>query len=85
MNRILMGIAMGGPMFVGAQALPDSGRDGVSKHQTIVQIVDCVKKRVASRTVSYSEAIKACKEEAKGQAAASPPATLLASGADSKP
>jgi hypothetical protein len=68
MNRILAGIAMGGPMFVAAYALADDLEPGkLSRHQAIEQIVDCVKKRVALRTVSYGEAIKACKEEAKDQ------------------
>jgi hypothetical protein len=85
MNRILVGIAMGGPIFVGSHAhAEDAGPEKMSKHQTIVQVVDCVKKRVALRTVSYSEAIKACKEEVKDQSA--PPSDpLLASGAQAKP
>jgi hypothetical protein len=85
MNRILMGIAVGGPMFMSAYALADGEQAGAARHQTMVQIIDCVKKRVASRTATYSEAIKACKEEAGGQAAVSRSEAVLALGVRPKP
>jgi hypothetical protein len=85
MNRILASIAMGGPIFVGAYALADDASPGkVSRQQAIVQIVDCVKKRVALRTVSYSDAIKACKEEVRDQSGPPAPDLLLAAGEHAK-
>jgi hypothetical protein len=84
MNRIVMGIAMAGPMVLSTYAPADEQRAVVGKHQMLVQLVDCVKKRVASRTASYGEAIKACREEVREQAAGSPPETLLASGVHTK-
>jgi hypothetical protein len=86
MNRILRGIAFGGSIVIGAQALADDpGQSRITKHQMIVRMVDCVKKRVATNnTVSYREAIKTCKDQVKGQTAISPPDPLLALGTEAK-
>jgi hypothetical protein len=86
MNQVLTGIAIGGTLFVGAQSLADdSGQAKITSQQMIVQILDCVKKRVATRTVSYHEAVKTCKDQVRDQGAAAPPERLLASGAPDKP
>jgi hypothetical protein len=86
MNQVLTGIAIGGTLFVGANSLADdSGQSQITRQQMAVQILDCVKKRVATRTVSYHEAIKACKEQVRDPGATPPPERLLASGAPDKP
>jgi hypothetical protein len=54
------------------------------KRQALEQMIDCVKKRVATRTVSYRDAIRACRDAANkedGDSATS----LIASDARAKP
>jgi hypothetical protein len=86
MNQVLTGIAIGGTIFIGAHSLADETRQStIARQQMVVQILDCVKKRVATRTVSYHEAIKACKDEVRDPGATTPPERLLASGTPDKP
>ena len=64
MNRLLTVMAATGAMFVGAQALAADSINPptMSKRQMIVQIVGCMKKRMAAdRSSSYNAAMKACK------------------------
>jgi len=66
MNRVVPIIAFTSVMFVGTQALAvDSSRQStMSKRQMIVQIVDCMKKRMsADKSHSYNEAMKTCKDQ----------------------
>jgi hypothetical protein len=68
MNRLLTVIATTGVIFIGAQALAiDSMHQStMSKRQMIVQIVGCMKKRMAAnKSSSYNEAMKACKNQNK--------------------
>ena len=66
MNRLLTVIAGTGVIFVGTQALAVDpiNQSTMSKRQMIVQIVGCMKKRMAAdRSSSYNAAMKACKGE----------------------
>ena len=88
MNRVLVVIAMAGAVFWGAQALAvDSIRQPtMSKRQMVVQIVGCMKKRMStSKTISYNETAKACKEQINKQSDNSISGTLVASDTPGKP
>lgn len=66
MNRVVPIIALTSVMFVGAQAhaVDSTSQSTMSKRQMIVQIVDCMKKRMsADKSHSYNEAMKACKDQ----------------------
>ena len=66
MNRVVPIIAFTSVMFVGAQAraVDSTSQSTMSKRQMIVQIVDCMKKRMsADKSHSYNEAMKACKDQ----------------------
>jgi len=66
MKRVLTTITAAGVMLLGVQALA-ADPPGHSKN-TKRQMVGCVIKRMsASRTVSYNEATKACREQFKPQ------------------
>jgi hypothetical protein len=78
MNRVLMLIATAGVMLVGTQAIAidPAGHSRSSRRQ----VMDCMTKRMsANKTVSYNEAIKACKDQMKTQS------DNLASNAPIKP
>ena len=65
MNRVVPIVALTGVMFVGAQAqaVDSTSQSTTSKRQMIVQIVDCMKKRMsADKSRSYNEAMKVCKD-----------------------
>lgn len=47
-----------------ALAANPAQRSFASRRQAVEQMIDCVKKRVATRTVSYRDAIRACKDAA---------------------
>jgi hypothetical protein len=66
MNRVVPIIALTSVMFVGAQAhaVDSTSQSTMSKRQMIVQIVDCMKKRMsADKSHSYNEAMKGCKDQ----------------------
>ena len=66
MNRVVPIIALTGVMFAGAQAhaVDSTSQSTTSKRQMIVQIVDCMKKRMsADKSRSYNEAMKVCKDQ----------------------
>jgi hypothetical protein len=83
---IATGVAIGGITCVFSLALAADPTQGsfASKRQAVEQMIDCVKKRVATRTVSYRDAIRACKDSAnKEDEDASK--SLIASDARAKP
>jgi hypothetical protein len=87
MNRVLTAIAMTG-LLVGARALAvDSiGQSTMSKRQLIAQMVGCMRKQMsANNTISYNEAMKACKDQISKQSDNSASRTLVASDALAKP
>jgi len=80
MNRILTGIAIGGAAFFGAQALAgDAPGQSTSKRQMVKEVITCVKGRMSSsRTISYNEAFKSCREQVRNPSAIGSSDTLVA-------
>jgi hypothetical protein len=88
MNRLLTVIATTGVIFVGAQALAIDSihQSTMSKRQMIVQIVGCMKKRMAAnRSSSYNEAMKACKDQINKEGDSLTSGALVASDTPAKP
>jgi hypothetical protein len=88
MNRLLTVIAATGVIFAGAQALAaDSVRQStMNKRQMIVQIVGCMKKRMAAnKSSSYNEAMKACKDQINKEGDTLASGALVASDTPAKP
>jgi hypothetical protein len=88
MNRLLTIVAATGVIFAGAQALAaDSVRQStMSKRQVIVQIVGCMKKRMAAnKSSSYNEAMKACKDQINKEGDTLASGALVASDTPAKP
>jgi hypothetical protein len=88
MNRLLTVIAATGVIFTSAQALAvDSVRQStMSKRQMIVQIVGCMKKRMAAdKGSSYNEAMKACKHQINKESDNLESGALVASDTPAKP
>lgn len=67
MNRRVTAIAMAGLLLVAVRAVAiDSGQPALTKHQMLTQVIGCMKKRMAaSRTISYNDAAKVCKDQVK--------------------
>jgi hypothetical protein len=87
MNRIFSVIAITGAMFVGAQALAvDSGsQSSMIKRQLIAQTVGCMRKQMSTNnTISYNEAMRACKDQIAKQSDNSASRTLVASDTPAK-
>jgi hypothetical protein len=88
MNRALTITAMAGAIFVSGQAFPvdSTGQPAMGRRQMAVQIVGCMKKRMAAdKLISYNEAAKACKGQISKRSANSPPGTLVASDTPATP
>jgi hypothetical protein len=88
MNRVLPMIAMTGTIFAGEHvfAVDSTSQPTMSKRHMVVQIVDCMKKRMsADKTISYNAAAKACKDQISKQTDNSPSGTLVASDTPTKP
>jgi hypothetical protein len=87
MNHVLTAIAMTG-LLIGAQALAvdSTGQPTMSKRQLIAQMVGCMRKQMsANNTISYNEAMKACKDQISKQTDNSASRTLVASDTQTKP
>ncbi|MGC2031818.1 MAG: hypothetical protein WA642_17495 [Steroidobacteraceae bacterium] len=84
MRCIATGVVIGGVTCIISLALAadPTQRSFAGKRQTVEQMIDCVKKRVATRTVSYRDAIRACRDAANNDDAAN---SLMASDARAKP
>ena len=88
MNRLVTAISMTGVIFAGTQAraVDSASQPKTNKHQTIVQIVGCMKKRMsADRSSSYNAAMKACKEQINKESDNLPSGALVASDTPAKP
>jgi hypothetical protein len=90
MNGVLTVIALTCVMLVGAQALAADSvtvtQSTMSKRQLIAQMVGCVRKQMAaSKTISYNEAMKVCKDQLNSQSDGSGSRTLVASHIPAKP
>jgi hypothetical protein len=87
-TRVLTMIAMGIVMLTGAQAVAVDAvsQPTLKKRQMIVQVVNCMKKRMSvDREISYNAASKVCKEQVNNQSNNSVPAALVASTSPAKP
>jgi hypothetical protein len=85
LNRMVMVIAVAGLLLLAAQAssAADTGQPALSRRQMLTQIIGCMKKRMsASRTISYNEAAKACKEQPRQSDS---PGPLVAADTPAKP
>jgi hypothetical protein len=87
MNRVVPIIAATSLMFVGAQAhAVDSTSQSTSKRQMIVQVVECMKKRMsADKSRSYNEAMKTCKDRVNRESEDLPSGALVVSDTSAKP
>jgi hypothetical protein len=88
MNRVVQVIVLIGVTFVGAQAhaVDPTSQSTMSKRQVIVQIVDCMKKRMsADKSRSYNEAMKVCKGHVNKESDDVPSGALVASDTSAKP
>ena len=88
MNRMVTAISMTGVIFAGTQAraVDSASQPKTNKHQTIVQIVGCMKKRMsADRSSSYNAAMKACKEQVNKERDDLASGALVASDTPAKP
>jgi hypothetical protein len=88
MNRVFTVIAMTSVMLVGARALAvdSASQSTMSKRQLIAQMIGCMRKQMsADKTISYNEAMKACKDQISKQNDNSASRTLVASDTQTKP
>ena len=75
-------------IIVGAQAIAVDTIDQspISKRQMIVQVVNCMKKRMAAnREISYNAAAKLCKNQVNNQSNNSASVAVVASDSPAKP
>jgi hypothetical protein len=88
MTRLLTSIAMSAAIFVAAQALAvDAGpKSATAKRQLIARVSSCMTQRMSvNRTISYNEAMRACKDKLFKQIDASASGALLASATPAYP
>jgi len=88
MNRVVTAISVTGLIFAGTQAraADSASQSKSSKHQTIAQIVGCMRKRMsADRSSSYNAAMKACKEQINKESDNLPSGALVASDTPARP
>jgi hypothetical protein len=87
-NLAATGIVLTGVILAGAPANADdaASQRTIAKRQTIVQMVGCMRKRMAaSQSRSYNDAMKACKDQLSKESDNSPPGALVASDSPPKP
>jgi hypothetical protein len=88
MTRVMRMIAIGLVMLMHAQAIAADavGQATISKRQMVVQVVDCMKKRMsANKAISYNAAAKVCKNQVDNQSSSSESVALVASDSAAKP
>lgn len=88
MTRVLTMIAMAFVMLTGAQAVAGDAvsQTAMRKRQMIIQVVNCMKKRMSvDREISYNAASKVCKEQVNTQSNNSVSVALVASAPPAKP
>jgi hypothetical protein len=81
-------VAMAIVMHMGAQALADdaTGQPTVSKRVMLVQVANCMKKRMsADRVISYNAAARVCKNQVNSQSHHSESVAVVASDSPAKP
>lgn len=80
-------IAMG-VLLVGAKAIPDDATSQATlrKHQTIVQVINCMRKRMSvDKGLSYNAAAKVCKSQVDNQSNNSAAVAVVVSDSAAKP
>jgi hypothetical protein len=80
--------AIGVATLVGARALAvdATGQSTVSKRQMIVQVTNCMRKRMSvDKEISYNAAAKICKNQVNNRSSNSVAVAVLAPGAPAKP
>jgi len=88
MTRVLTMIAMAGVMLMDAQAIAVDtiGQSTVSKRQVLVQVVNCMKKRMSvSKELSYNAAAQVCKNQVNNQSNSVVSVAVEASDSPTKP
>ncbi len=87
MNHLLTVVAASGVIFIGPIAIANDGNQStLSKREMIVQIVDCMKKRMAAdKYTSYNETMKICKNQISKGNGGSPSGPLVAADTRPKP
>jgi len=88
MTRVLTMIAIGVAIFVDTQAIAVDaiGQSTASKRQMIVQVVNCMKKRMSvDKEISYNAAAKVCKFQMNNQSNNSASVVAVASDSATKP
>ena len=88
MTRLLTMIAMGVVTLSGAQALAVDAvsQSTLKKRQMILQVVNCMKKRMsADREISYNAASKVCKDQVNNPGSNPVSVALVASASPAKP
>jgi hypothetical protein len=88
MTRVLAMIAMGVAIFAVAQAIAADAiaPSTMSKRQVIVQVVNCMKKRMSvDKVLSYNAAAKVCKYQVNSQSSNSESVARVASDSPAKP
>ena len=81
-------IAIGVVLLAGAQAVADDAvsQSTMRKRQMMVQVVNCMKKRMSvNREISYNAASKLCKDQVSSQSDSSMSVALVASATPAKP
>ena len=67
MNRVLTAVGVAGVLLIGAQTTADPRSPPPTARR---QLLDCMSRRMsADKALSYNEAAKRCKEEAKNKGA----------------
>jgi hypothetical protein len=88
MTRLLTTIAVGIVTLAGAQAIAVDAisQSTLKKRQMIVQVLNCMKKRMsADREISYNAASKVCKDQVNNPGRNPVSVALVASASPAKP
>jgi hypothetical protein len=88
MTRTLTMIAMAVVMLMGAQAIANDAvsQTAMRKRQMMVQVVNCMKKRMSvDREISYNAASKVCKDQVNNLSNNPGSVALVASTSPAKP
>jgi hypothetical protein len=87
MNRVMTVVVLTGMLLLGTRAIADDAVPSkMSKRQIVAQVVNCMKMRMsADRSISYYEAMKACKDQVNRQNDTPAAGALVASDHPAKP
>jgi hypothetical protein len=88
MTRVLTMIAIGAVILVNAQAIAAdaTSQSTVGRRQVLVQVVNCMKKRMSvNKELSYNAATKVCKNQVNNQSNSVLSVAVEASDSPAKP